>query len=132
MARNDALRRIRDQLMTRRRELLRAINNDFNDLSKIDRGGNDDADDAALTITAEMTSQLAEMETRELKKIEKALARIREGNYGKCEYCGVRIPVARLNALPDTTCCIKCQRQQEEHPNDDRFQTGNWQKVFDA
>lgn len=43
-----------------------------------------------------------------LERIEAALDRMAQGNYGFCEECGVRIPKARLEVLPDTPYCVKC------------------------
>ena len=45
--------------------------------------------------------------------MERALRRLKTGTYGKCEACSTKIPVARLNALPYSTVCIKCQREIE-------------------
>ena len=61
----------------------------------------------------EISSQLAEVESRELTRIEYALERMRNGQFGICEGCGTNIPMARLNALPYATYCIKCQREAE-------------------
>ena len=36
---------------------------------------------------------------------------MKEGNYGQCEVCSCRIPMARLDALPYATMCIGCQRE---------------------
>jgi DnaK suppressor protein len=60
-----------------------------------------------------VSSQLAELESRELNKIERALERLRQGIYGLCEGCQKKIPVARLNALPFSTTCVDCQREME-------------------
>jgi len=43
-----------------------------------------------------------------VKLIDQALARIENGNYGICSECGVKIPEARLKALPYATTCISC------------------------
>lgn len=40
--------------------------------------------------------------------IDQALARIKNGNYGICAKCGIKIPEARLKALPYATTCIDC------------------------
>jgi len=61
----------------------------------------------------EISSQLAEVESRELTRIEYALERMRAGQFGICEGCNTAIPMARLNALPYATYCIKCQRESE-------------------
>jgi DnaK suppressor protein len=57
---------------------------------------------------------LAEVESRELVSIENALERMREGNYGTCAACAESIPLARLQALPYATNCIRCQREAEK------------------
>jgi DnaK suppressor protein len=43
-----------------------------------------------------------------LHKVEHALARIEQGEYGVCESCGESIPVARLEVLPYATKCVSC------------------------
>jgi DnaK suppressor protein len=71
--------------------------------------------DAALdSAQDEITSQLAEVESRELASIESALQRMRDGTYGKCEACGAAIPLARLQALPYAVLCIQCQQEAED------------------
>ena len=64
-----------------------------------------------------MASQLAELEAKELAQVERAVRRLKQGTYGKCEVCNCTIPVARLNALPFSTLCIKCQREMETDSN---------------
>ncbi len=47
--------------------------------------------------------------TRDLiGQVEHAKERLRTGVYGRCESCDTSIPVARLEALPYTTVCVKC------------------------
>ena len=48
-----------------------------------------------------------------LESIEKALRLVEKGTYGICEKCGKRIDLARLEALPHTTLCVKCKSQME-------------------
>jgi DnaK suppressor protein len=61
----------------------------------------------------EFTLGLMENEEAALEKIESALERIEEGTYGECEECGVKIPKARLNAIPYAPTCVKCAEQLE-------------------
>lgn len=49
----------------------------------------------------------ANFETR-LKEVNEALARIKNGDYGKCKKCGVDIADERLKANPTADDCIKC------------------------
>jgi len=72
------------------------------------------ADIGSDNFEQEFTLSLMESEENILERIEQALERIEEGTYGQCEECGVRIPKARLNAIPYTTLCIKCASQQEQ------------------
>ncbi|MFW2340610.1 MAG: TraR/DksA family transcriptional regulator [Acidimicrobiia bacterium] len=47
-----------------------------------------------------------------LVKVEHALVRLDQGEYGDCEACGKPIPVARLEALPYVTLCVDCARDR--------------------
>jgi len=61
----------------------------------------------------EFTLSLMENEEDTLVSIESALERIEDGTYGQCEECGVKIPKARLNAIPYAPLCVKCAAQLE-------------------
>lgn len=114
MARNEALIRLHKTLLGRRAELRKRLGVELADLSrgKSTQGG--DAADAAFDASGEeMASQLAELESKELAQVERALKRLKQGTYGQCESCGSKILIARLNALPYSTLCIKCQREME-------------------
>lgn len=50
----------------------------------------------------------------EVEEIEAALGRIAAGTYGKCVECGATIDPARLEARPQASRCIACQRQHED------------------
>jgi len=135
MARQDALFRLRSRLVARRDALRKALNGDmdsFREFAKLNVVG-DNVDAAVDTANDEISSQLVEIESRELGQIEHALQRIDEGAYGKCEYCGNKIAAARLNALPYTNSCIDCQRENER--NGQAFGSGaddhRWAKIYD-
>jgi len=117
MARKDALLRLHARLVTRRDALRKALNGDLDSLqeykSTFDVGDNVDA--AVDTANDEISTQIAELESRELGQIERALTRILKGAYGRCEFCGEKISEARLNALPYTNTCIDCQRENERN-----------------
>jgi DnaK suppressor protein len=135
MARRDALLRLHKSLVTRRTELRKRLGGELNDLRnfKSSNSTGDAADLAFDTGNEEVTSQLAELEARELAQVERALARLKLGTYGICEGCQKKIPVARLNALPFSTTCIECQREMEMYGHwSQRGGAGNWEKVSDA
>lgn len=132
MARKDALLRIHKQLMDRRDHLRRMLDRDVADMNINSSGSRDEVDAAFDSGTGEVSSHLAEFESRELAQIEKAIRRLKGGTYGSCEGCDKKINVARLNALPYSTTCMECQRAAERpHAVHNRI-TGNWEKVYDA
>ncbi|MGB9734921.1 MAG: TraR/DksA family transcriptional regulator [bacterium] len=57
---------------------------------------------------------LTTMETKKLKQINEALAKIEDGTYGICEECGEEIPLARLKILPFTKLCVDCASNVEK------------------
>ena len=114
MSRKDAILNMRQVLVKRRDALRKALAGDLSLLGELKAQASGDVVDAALdSVQDEISSQLAEVESRELARIEYALERMRGGHYGVCEGCGCNIPMARLNALPYATYCIKCQREAE-------------------
>ena len=44
------------------------------------------------------------------EKLERALAKLEEGSYGRCDKCGGPIAPARLEAAPESVLCIDCAR----------------------
>lgn len=50
---------------------------------------------------------------RRLAELDHVVRRLEQGSYGTCEACGSEIPEERLEAMPDTTLCVPCQRQRE-------------------
>ncbi len=114
MARKDALLNLRSILVRRRDALRNALAGDLTLLKELRSESPGDVMDAAYdSAQDEISSQLAEVESRELASIENALDRMKSGQYGLCEVCNSRIPMARLNALPYATMCIGCQRDVE-------------------
>lgn len=135
MARRDALLRLHKTLVARAAALRRALAGELEDLRdfKATATTGDSADVAFDTGSDEISSQLAELEARELSQIERALARMKQGTYGLCEVCHTKIPVARLNALPYSTTCVRCQREMEMYPDWAERRGGvDWEKVSEA
>lgn len=48
-----------------------------------------------------------------LSEIEAAMVRLDEGRYGSCERCAEPIPSERLEVLPTTALCTRCQHAVE-------------------
>jgi len=129
MARKDSIKKLREVLVLRRDALRKALAGDLSMLKALPEHTSGDVVDAALDAAQdEISSQLAEVESRELAQIETALEQIRQGTYGLCEICQGKIPLARLNALPYASTCIDCQRASETGVN----LTGDWSRISDV
>ncbi|MGO8747553.1 MAG: TraR/DksA family transcriptional regulator [Thermoguttaceae bacterium] len=132
MTRKEAVLNMHQVLIKRRDALRKALAGDLSLLKELRAQASGDVVDAALdSVQDEISSQLAEVESRELARIEVALERMRDGHYGVCEGCGVSIPMARLNALPYATLCIKCQRESEREGGGSRADI-DWSRLLDS
>ena len=74
----------------------------------------DPADRATAESDRAFTLRLRDRERKLIKKIQQALTRIEEGEFGVCVECGDDIGIARLKARPMTTLCINCKSKQEQ------------------
>ncbi len=113
MNREEVLQNMKSILLSRRDALRSALRGDLSALRELALASGDIADFALDTAHEEVTSQLAEGESRELAQIEEAIERLQLGAYGECEDCQKPIPLARLEALPYAKMCIKCQIKSE-------------------
>jgi RNA polymerase-binding protein DksA len=76
-------------------------------------GSGDEADAGTKTFEREHEMSLANNSRDLLLQVERALARLDAGTYGRCENCGDPIPKARLQAFPRATLCVACKQREE-------------------
>ncbi len=74
----------------------------------------DPTDQATMETDLNFDLRIKDRERKLIKKINQALERIRNGEFGICESCGNDISVKRLQARPVTTLCIDCKTAQEQ------------------
>jgi DnaK suppressor protein len=111
MSRRDA--RLRVQLETERDELREALSrHEENGRPNIGLG-NHMADDGTEAFEQAASLALRRNQERMLERMERALARMEAGAFGRCERCGERIDYARLEAIPYASLCIDCQPRAE-------------------
>ena len=132
MARSDALLRLHESLVARRTVLTRRLGGELKDLLHRSGDAGDTADQAFESSGEEVSSQLAQVESRQLMQIEHSLNRLKQGTYGLCELCQKKIPVSRLNALPFSTTCIECQREMEASGEWFAGGVADWGRVSDV
>jgi DnaK suppressor protein len=73
----------------------------------------DEIDLASSEYIQSFTFRLRGRDRTFLKKIDKALKKLDDGEFGICEDCEEPISVKRLKARPETTLCINCKEDQE-------------------
>jgi RNA polymerase-binding transcription factor DksA len=71
------------------------------------------ADDGTETHEKELDETTDMLLADEADRVELALQRLAEGNYGKCIDCGTDIPPERLDAIPESVRCIDDQARWE-------------------
>ena len=70
----------------------------------------DNIDDTLLAEERDIATQLIDRDFSEMRLIEAALRRIRDGTFGFCLRCEDPISLRRLLAVPHAAFCITCQR----------------------
>lgn len=131
MARKEFIKKMADVLTERRDALRQAVTGDDSLLKELSqRSDGDVVDFASASSNGELSSQLAEVETRELNLIEEALKRVKDGTFGKCKGCNRNIKQARMQALPYAACCIECKRAAEEAGVEPNAVT-DWSSILD-
>ena len=74
----------------------------------------DEMDIASSEVNLQFAGRLREREQGLLAKIDAALKKIEDGDYGECVMCGEQIGMARLKARPVAELCIECKSEQEK------------------
>ncbi|HJO36168.1 MAG TPA: TraR/DksA family transcriptional regulator [Gammaproteobacteria bacterium] len=73
-----------------------------------------DAGDASVAdMLADLNLQHLARQTRELGRVERALADMASGQYGLCHDCGEPIRFERLQVEPEASRCLPCQERFE-------------------
>lgn len=100
-------------LEQKRDELIREAERTLAELT--DQNGNipDPNDRASAESVRNFELRIRNRERKLLEKIEAAIQRIEDGEYGECDDCGEKIGLKRLEARPVTTLCIECKTRQE-------------------
>jgi DnaK suppressor protein len=71
------------------------------------------ADVADITMQREVDYTIKGIVEEEVEQVQQALQRQQEGRYGICADCNQPIAKERLEARPQATLCIDCQRKRE-------------------
>jgi DnaK suppressor protein len=115
---------LKRMLEDRRREILNEVHEKIKDVRSEGSGSmmhpevgeTSDAD-----IQGDIEFALIQMKAETLQKIDEALARLEDGEYGNCFECGEEISRQRLRALPFAVRCKDCEEARETAMQRERF-----------
>src|SRR5476649_399306 len=75
----------------------------------------DALDEVQLAGERELAIRNLDRDSNMLRHVKGALARVADGSYGICLHCDEDIKIKRLDAVPWTKFCIKCQEAADRH-----------------
>ena len=102
------------ELLTNRlEELLNRADDTVSGMTESKENFPDPTDRAALEADRNFMLRIRDRESKLIRKVKKAIARIENGTFGICESCGEEISIKRLKARPVTTQCIECKTKDE-------------------
>lgn len=108
----------KEKLLKARNQIINSgILNNFEDLQIKSDDLADEADLASNTISQQVSFSIREKEVSKLRRIDNALARIEEGNYGYCLESGEEIEEKRLETQPWAEFCIEVAEEREREQN---------------
>jgi RNA polymerase-binding protein DksA len=107
--------KMEQSLLGKRSVIIENLITNSNDFKEIVEGMDpkDFADIASDDIDRKMIEALGSQELKNLKLIDSALTRIKQGKYGYCIKCEKRIPPDRLEAIPYALMCVECKSEEE-------------------
>ena len=117
----EKLEQFKENLLKLKVEITRIL--ETQDGPKELRDAFDDPDIANEIMEKMMSSLFSSNYEKNLERIDAALERIQEGQFGMCQVCAAEIPLPRLEALPFTLYCINCQKEIERKREMIRQQT---------
>lgn len=75
----------------------------------------DALDEVQLAGERELAIRNLDRESNLLRSVKGALLRVADGSYGICLHCEEDIKIKRLDAVPWTKYCIRCQEAADRH-----------------
>lgn len=103
----------RRKLIDWKKELLAQASNTLDDLRQGGLNQPDDIDRASMETDKSLDLRTKDRARKLIVKIDQALERIEDGEYGYCEETGEEIGIDRLMARPIATLCLEAQERHE-------------------
>lgn len=108
------LQKCKDMLLAEKERIVNSMSSKSEQISFSHTETKDSVDTANENILLSQTTRFTNRESLFLKKIQKSLTKLEEGEYGICEDCGYHIPFTRLKARLTSDLCIVCKEESEQ------------------
>lgn len=109
------------KLEKQREEASRLLHSVGDESRALDADGPQDSGDQSIySVSKEFFFQQESQRRGMVRRIDAALSRIEQGSFGVCSECDGEIPIRRLEALPWTDSCLRCQEAREQDRMRDR------------
>lgn len=106
---------IKHRLQLRHRQLVESLRRLEDETLALETDSAQDIGDrSVLSISKESLFDQISQQRTILRLVEGALGRISDGSFGVCANCEDEISTRRLEALPWTQYCLRCQENREE------------------
>ena len=93
---------------------LKAVSDDVKTPDKSKGYSQHQADEGTDDFGQRISIEVSTKEQGMIRQIDRALEKIEEGTYGKCDLSGDDIPLARLEAVPYATMTVASQQKLEK------------------
>lgn len=112
--REERIATIRRRLIDIREQFLREFRQQNAEAAALGDTGVPDPGDMSLNdYLGDFLHLLSDSKREEIVRIDEALRRLDDGNYGICQQCGEPVPIERLEIQPYTPYCVECKEDLE-------------------
>lgn len=117
---SEQIAKIRSVLNARRRALLDEVRESLENTENqqyveiVGRAPTEAGDASVSDELADLNLSMLDRHIAELREIDAAEQRLRDGTYGDCTECGGEIGIERLLAQPTAARCVRCQERYEK------------------
>ena len=111
---SNQLQKFKQQLEQMKADIISDVEQTLSDMTSQNGNIPDPNDRATIESERSFELRLRSRERKLLDKIDEAITRIDNGEYGICDECGEEIRLKRLEARPVAKYCINCKIRQEQ------------------
>lgn len=112
------LKEMRAKLDSKKRDVAALLASEYNSFqATYSAKGKDLVDLASNDFDKQILDASSALEVKTLNKINGAITRMNNGQYGMCAQCGQSIGQERLEAMPYAVLCVDCKTKRERFSN---------------